>query len=284
MKTTSKFFYVLILCLTLLIIVLSTQLQFYNSFFGDDYIRLKTQKDDMELLYPLSYVGSDFEPILDLVIKAKYRYESLLGIDKEDSKDISIAVVDNTCGPGCGELDGNRIEIDAKRFDVLVENIIEKEQADHLLFYELGRIYWSFDKQLSCDNPKLNKVMHTGFAIFMRDQFLKEVELTTANFNGMNYKQYMDVREQEYKVFLEQSEFNFLELVESETKYVEGVALKSTRICASILSELCSNDEKDVAIRLFFKSLEQGQKAKNCEDVMDNLMGALEAASSSSGK
>jgi len=238
----------------------------------------------MELLYPLSYVGSDFEPILDLVIKAKYRYESLLGIDKEDSKDISIAVVDNTCGPGCGELDGNRIEIDAKRFDVLVENIIEKEQADHLLFYELGRIYWSFDKQLSCDNPKLNKVMHTGFAIFMRDQFLKEVELTTANFNGMNYKQYMDVREQEYKVFLEQSEFNFLELVESETKYVEGVALKSTRICASILSELCSNDEKDVAIRLFFKSLEQGQKAKNCEDVMDNLMGALEAASSSSGK
>jgi hypothetical protein len=271
MDIKSKVVYGLTLGSTILFIIAATQIRLYTSFFGDNYVRLNSRTNDIELLYPIKYTGKDFKPILDLTKNAMIDYEDLLGIENTNRKQISIAVVDNTCGPGCGELNGNRLEIESGRFDILYENVVEDNHLDHLLFYELGRIYWIFGDKLSCDDEKLNQVIHTGFAIFMRDVIIKKMGKRCASINGIAYQDYLKNKHLEFDYYKKQNEIDFEQLVNLKSVKQDDVEMKATRIFASMLNQLYENYGESSFTNEFSKNIKTCTPPENSTELYTNL-------------
>jgi len=77
---------------------------------------------------------------------------------------LSIAVVDSTCGAGCGYLGWTGVEIQSSYFEQTYNEIRNNNRYTHLLFYELGRNFWFYGKQLG---DKMDAFV-TGFAVANR--------------------------------------------------------------------------------------------------------------------
>lgn len=87
---------------------------------------------------------------------------------------LTVAVVDSTCGAGCGYLGSTGIEI----LDTYFYIMYESEGADryNIPFYELGRNFWFYSGKIAY---KANDPVTTGFAVFMREMAEIETGVTT---------------------------------------------------------------------------------------------------------
>lgn len=252
--------------------------EIYKSFYGKRYLRILAKYHDVELLMPIQYYGKDLKPISRQLSTARNIIAKLLNEEQDQLKVIRLAVVDATCGPGCGELNGNRIEITSGRFELMYNNIVANNQLDHLLFYELGRNYWIFGDMMSCDDERLNQVIHTGFAVFIRDLVISKMEGTCATINGMSYEEYMIERDKEYQFYMGQNEIDFLQLVHKTSITKDEIELKATRIFASVLRQLYENYGQDEFIKRFSSNLKDCSRPRECDELFGNLLKATNNA------
>lgn len=272
LKTESILAIILIIILLLGLLTLPSHLKIYNSFYGENHLMLHKKEHAIELLYPIKYFGDDLNPILEQIIAARNIYEELLNLREKERKLISVAVVENTCGPGCGELNGSRIEIEAERFDILYNNVIKHNQQDHLLFYELGRTYWVFGDRLTCDDEKLNQVVHTGFAIFMRDVIIKKIGKSCAPINGIAFQDYLDNKQLEFNYYKKQTEIDFIRLVHLNSTKQDNIEIKATRIFASMLNQLYVNYGETRFLNEFSKNINDCINPEISSELFSNLL------------
>ncbi len=79
----------------------------------------------------------------------------------------TIAEVQNTCGAGCTYIGATGMEIEDPYFSWMPDGIPFKVY-DQIMFYEMGRSFWLFEKQLGYRSPGNSACLQTGFAILMR--------------------------------------------------------------------------------------------------------------------
>lgn len=273
LKTIKNLSYLaIIISLILVFFWCCKHFEMYHSFYGQRYLRLLSEHHNIKMVLPIKFLGKDLKPVAQQLSSGRNVIAKLLGEEEGQLNVLRFAVVDATCGPGCGELNGNKIEITSGRFELMYNNIVANNQLDHLLFYELGRNYWIFGDKLSCDDENMNKTMHTGFAVFLRDLVISKMEGTCAAINGMSYEDYMIEREKEYQFYMDQNEIDFQQLVNKTSITRDEIELKATRIFASMLQQLYENYGQDDFIKRFSYNLKNCSKPRECNELFGNLL------------
>ncbi len=90
-----------------------------------------------------------------------------------------------TCGAGCGFLGFTGIELTATTFGALYEGIRLHRQYDQAVFYELGRNFWFYQKQLGALDPFV-----TGFAIANRFVSMERAHLEGGPFGTLPFDEF----------------------------------------------------------------------------------------------
>jgi len=95
----------------------------------------------------------------------------------------TIAVVNSTCGAGCSEVGGTGMEILAQFFQILYNGVATQNQYDQVLFYEFGRNFWFYTRQLAYQGVDQDPNV-TGFAVYMRFMAMDAAGVVGGPFNG----------------------------------------------------------------------------------------------------
>lgn len=159
----------------------------YQSFNGDVYrltpwvgkrVCLMTKKKNYDHLV--------MQRLLDVLDRAYESYTKFVG--REPKPEIQyqqravIAVVDRSCGVGCGKIGATGIELVESLFDNFYTKVKEKDQWDQAVFYEMGRNFWMsdwFDKlEMQPVDGGVAGSVATMYAILMRHEVIQDLGLT----------------------------------------------------------------------------------------------------------
>jgi hypothetical protein len=157
----------------------------YLSFNNDNYEMYVWEGRNVVFLTPTN----DLDPeIMNLYIKAvDDAYEFYLNATGKRpimhnsynyNGKTTIAIVEGTCGAGCGFLGLTGIEIDKNYFDTEYKDIRDKNLYGQILFYELGRNFWFYGNKIEMGSSA------TAFAVFMRDMVYESLKLSPGDFRG----------------------------------------------------------------------------------------------------
>ena len=109
------------------------KISFYTSFSGEKYVLSRLKGKHVELLVPFfKYKDLRLNKLVNTLDEAVEIYRELTGKEQVGPQRIRIAVVHQTCGSGCGELGGEKIEINNQRFRKLYLELKNNDRFDHL--------------------------------------------------------------------------------------------------------------------------------------------------------
>jgi len=155
----------------------------YLSINGDDLDLVPWPGEHVALLTP---PDMDLDPVvvsrlLTALDEAWEYYASITGREPTPFKTYdglgTIAVVDRTCGAGCGYLGFTGIEIMREYFEAGYTELKQNGLFDQVPFYELGRNFWFYGEQLGALDAFV-----TGFAVVNRYQ-----SMDAAGVEGTSY-------------------------------------------------------------------------------------------------
>jgi serralysin len=170
----------------------------YLSFNNDNYEMYVWEGRNVVFLTPTN----DLDPeIMNLYIKAvDDAYEFYLNATGKRpimhnsynyNGKTTIAIVEGTCGAGCGFLGLTGIEIDKNYFDTEYKDIRDKNLYGQILFYELGRNFWFYGSKIDMVSST------TGYAVFMRFLSMEAAGVKGTTFRGYEFEDF----ENEVKTF-----------------------------------------------------------------------------------
>jgi serralysin len=99
----------------------------------------------------------------------------------------TVAVVQKTCGAGCGYSGATGIELLDSTFDTLYGGVRHGDQFDQALFYEFGRNFWFYDDQIQYREPDDQSSVATGYAVFMRFMSMDATRVRPGPYNGVDF-------------------------------------------------------------------------------------------------
>lgn len=79
----------------------------------------------------------------------------------------TIAEVQSACGAGCTYIGYTGMEIEDPYFTFMLDGI-PFNVYDQVMFYEMGRSFWLFEKKIGYTSPANSACLQTGFAVLMR--------------------------------------------------------------------------------------------------------------------
>lgn len=137
-------------------------------------------------------------------------YENLNGRmhGTKNNSQYFVAIVEQTCGVGCGIIGNPGIEIEETKFERICKSYTINKKFDSLIFYELGRNFWFYNKQLTCSNPFLTEAMRTGFAVFMRNICVEKLRIESDSINDYKYSDYLKELKSIYEYYSRDSTLN----------------------------------------------------------------------------
>lgn len=101
----------------------------------------------------------------------------------------TIAVVQKTCGAGCGYVGWQGIEMTDNSWQSFYNGVKDKKWFSQVPFYELGRNFWFYGKKLSyLGGPSGN--IATGYAVFMRFMSMKAAGVDGLKFRDTPFKDF----------------------------------------------------------------------------------------------
>lgn len=171
--------------------------QSYTGFYGDVFNLYKwegrkmvflTQTDALDAAVMSRWIGK--------VDDAYDYYESATGREPHKwhltylNDRSTLAIVNTTCGAGCGYLGSTGIEIMQLYFPELY-NSAAIDEYNHIPFYELGRNFWFYENKLNY--KEISNVYDpnaTGFAVIMRFKSMEHGGLVGAPFDGMPFEDF----------------------------------------------------------------------------------------------
>jgi hypothetical protein len=92
-----------------------------------------------------------------------------------------------TCGAGCTHLGETGTEFDATFFERAYQQLAHHNLYDQIAFYEFGRSFWFWNRQLKFHDPDIDPVV-TGFAVWMRFRSMDAAGVPGAPFNGTPFE------------------------------------------------------------------------------------------------
>lgn len=96
----------------------------------------------------------------------------------------TIAVVEATCGAGCGLLGSTGIELSTDTWHRMYGGVQSANQYDQAVFYEMGRNFWFLTGRLTAaDNGAYGSAVTTGYAVLNRFVSMDAAGVSGAPFN-----------------------------------------------------------------------------------------------------
>jgi hypothetical protein len=171
----------------------------YDSILGDVMTMNIWQGTHVSLLTPTSMTGLNptvMATILATVDNAYEYYASATGglpapfppnyyINGRDT----IAIVPHTGGAGYSYLSTTGVEIETPYFNTLYDEVMNNDQYDQVVFYELGRNFWLYNSQLAGTSIGSNSFA-TGYAVLMRFLSLDSTGQAGGPFNSWTYNEF----------------------------------------------------------------------------------------------
>lgn len=205
--------------------------------------------------------------------------------DNDDNGLLPIAVVRDTCGAGCGRLGIHGIEIQPQYLDELYLAYQQSGTLHHLIFYELGRNFWSKTLQSKLDyydEGKDYKVVAEGFALFMQFQSIQAADVTPAPFRGLPFQQYRDEIRHYLDIYLAdpsltwENTLRVYEFPEISDCDARQLCLSPANLLAAFWLDLRDRYGDDFTQR-FFWEVQRLPKTRNTQDAVDNFVLAASA-------
>jgi hypothetical protein len=171
------------------LVCIFTNHRFYISF-NKEIGFYKYYRNDRVIIYYRSDFSKEFLKVFTTYAQGAINlYEKLN--DSIKGRKYYIAEVDKTCGAGCGKIGSPGIEIQNEKFRYIFNEYTKNKKFDSLVFYELGRNFWIYDRPLSCSDFEISNAMRTGFAVFMRNICLDKLSIDAGPINSLDYENYL---------------------------------------------------------------------------------------------
>lgn len=184
----------ILLCFALLLVAAEAHAASYISFSNDTYELTPWKGADIVVLTRAGDLDvSTMNRIVDNLDDAWAVYEDLtdrsptpIASTTLNGRSTIAEVPDGeTCGAGCAFLGFTGIEITTTSWDLLYEGVINDDQYDQVVFYELGRNFWLYDEQLRAIDAFV-----TGFAIANRFVSMSEIGVAGGPFGALPFDEF----------------------------------------------------------------------------------------------
>ncbi|XOV92130.1 MAG: hypothetical protein ACFHWX_18215 [Bacteroidota bacterium] len=251
----------------------------YTAFNGDTYFLKRHQGSKISIFFDEGYSAQTLANISDVLDSAIEVYGSLLNNSKKDQEQITVAVVNSTCGSGCGELGGNAIEITKLKFNKFYNEVNKSNSYDQLPFYELGRVFWVFGDQLNYPGAEINHSLHTGFAVFMRFVVMENLNLKCSPFNGYSFDEQMASNRELIKIYQSDSSYTFNNSLLVGKGIPNKYGLEASNLFASILFDLYDTYGGDEFLKKLWSEVNKRPRTNSIQDIVDNFFIACSLAS-----
>jgi hypothetical protein len=236
------------------------------------------KKENFKIYYKSSLSQSFLNEFSNKTRQAILIYQNLNDrVRNSNGNQYYIAEVKTTCGIGCGRLGSPGIEIEKQKFDRIYQGYIKYKKFDSLVFYELGRNFWFYDKQLTCSNSNLDQGMRTGFAVFMRNICVQKLRIDADSINGYSYSDYFKELKSIFYAYSADPTLDIVKVfVEGHLPSLSlGYNVSQSNFFASLLFYLYEKPEfGDLWLSKVWSEVENQPKAKNEMDVLNNFFNA----------
>jgi hypothetical protein len=149
----------------------------------------------------------------------------------------TIAVVNSTCGAGCTEVGYTGTEILNTYFQILYTAVLSANQYDQVLFYEFGRSFWFYSRQLSYQAPDTDPVV-TGYAVYMRFLSMHAAGVAGAPFNGKSFSSFESAVTSLMDTYVHTPSLNWSNTFRTSTAPPNSLNLGGTDLIASLLMHI----------------------------------------------
>ena len=253
----------------------------YTSFYGDRYTLYPYKGENIALLVKSpAYDGMTIYKIVD-TIDAAYEYYALatgrepILYYKYDGL-ASIAQVADTCGSGCGYLGYTGIEIMDPYFEDLYYGVLNNNQYDQIVFYELGRNFWFYESKIEYKGSDLTWSITTGYAVFMRFMSMDYAGAEGGPFHSYEFSEFESEVRGLFDKYMADPSFNWNNTLRAGVAPSNYMGLGSTDLFASFLFKL-TDIFGESFIRHLWKEVGNRPNASTTQDAVDNFILAASA-------
>jgi hypothetical protein len=237
----------------------------YTTFFGDVLELYEWKSTKLKFHTQKQYDPNIINDILINYEKAIEFYNNATQETNILNKTYEIYTVNRTCGAGCGQLGGNKIEILNIFFDRVYNSYSIGGVLDHIIVYELGRNFWTYG------NKFVNIEIATPFAIYMRTKFFVSNNIKTTHMNGVDYYVFEDNLRNIIMEYYESENYNFEKnILSGQTITKNNITFSSSDILASFLLMIDSKYDIDLHNKIW-KLTDNLTNSNNLQDSIDNL-------------
>jgi hypothetical protein len=223
---------------------------------------------------PGAYRPDVVRKIVDGVDKAFDYYAGAAGRTPSPAKTYrgttTIAVVEQTCGAGCGYIGATGIELAKPYFDILYREVLERGEYDQVVFYELGRNFWFYGSQLTYTTPD-GDVAATGFAIAMRFLSMRAAGVNGAPFGGRPFEEFRSTVEGLVDLYVANSTLTWANTLRAGVAPTNSMNLGGADFWASFLMRL-SDVHGDAFVWQFLKESERLPGSTSTEQAVDSFV------------
>lgn len=256
----------------------------YSSFYDEIYYLYPYEGENIALLVNSSrYNGEVINEIVDVVDSAYEYYAIATGREPilyyNHNGLATVAQVPETCGSGCGYLGYTGIEIMDPYFIDLYDGVLNNDQYDQIVFYELGRNFWFYGNKIEYKGSDHTWSITTGYAVFMRFMAMNYAGVEGGPFHSYEFSEFeSEVRGlfDKYMADPSLSWENTLKIGVAPSNYM---GLGSTDLFASFLFKL-TDIFGEPFIRQLWKEVAKRPNAVTTQDAVDNFILAASAVES----
>lgn len=189
---------------------------------------------------------------------------------------MTIAVVQKTCGAGCGYVGWQGIEMMDTAWNSLYNGVKDEKRFSQVPFYELGRNFWFYGKKLSyLESPSGN--IATGYAVFMRFMSMKAVNVDGLEFRDAPFKDFRKEVKSLVVKYENDANLNWENTLKIGEIPSNSMGLSSADFFASFMFELESKFGNKF-IKRIWKRVGEQPDATNTEEASDNFIVAASLA------
>ncbi|HEY3570827.1 MAG TPA: hypothetical protein VGP73_23050 [Thermoanaerobaculia bacterium] len=191
----------------------------------------------------------------------------------------TIAVVDQTCGAGCGLLGSTGIELLKSTFEILYTGVRDRNQFDQVVFYEFGRNFWFFNDQIQYKQPDSQDSVATGYAVYMRFMSMDNTGVKPGPFNGVAFSKFRMTVEDLVTSYEADPKLTWSNTLRVGSAPANPLGLSGTDLFASFLMRLTRIYGATFPLHLW-PAVAARPPARTTQDAVDNLVLAACAATS----
>lgn len=189
----------------------------------------------------------------------------------------TLAVVDATCGAGCGYLGATGIELTRDTFEVLYQGVLTRNQFDQVPFYELGRNFWFYGDPLEYLTPHAQPVT-TGYAVGMRFLAMEAAGVAGGPFRGVEFTGFRQEVESLVDRYRSDPSLNWANTLAVNRAPANSLGLGATDLFASFVLRLRRDYGGPEFVGRLWRAAGARPKALNTQAAVDNFVVASSVA------